>query len=857
MNRHLTLTATVLLATLSTATAQTTVSLEVTPEHRQTVTGFGAAALEHLMRPIDEVDIITKAFDPDGPVALNILRIEMSPNLKPDVTAADVGWDTPYDWHGYLPAVREARRHGALILATPWSPPGEYKTNGKATGGQEADVHGKLKTDCRDKLFTWMNTFLDYMQQNGAPVDVVSIQNEPDWWVSYSGCEYTPQEQLDLVKGYAALLDKQKYGVRLMSAEPLGFNPEYARLLMQDADAARHIDILGGHVYGNYDCKKNLAQTAQYGAGREVWMTEHTVNPRGDNGGGRFLPTWHEQLEFVEDVHECLVNGATAYVYWYLAKQYGLIGDGTKYDTAPCIPDENPRGKILDRGYLMGQFARQLKGATRLVSHLSLADGQENGRATTGVNRSFETSAFLRGDSLIVNVVDTTANDYLLNLTLPYTATALKRIQSTDGALCAEDVVEIEPGSEFTIAIPARSFTTLIFTIDGSSLNVAKGSDLLSGYTLGLASATTSLPEGWRCVQENGEVHEYGNSYSQGARIMSGFTGYKGRALYWRNDCAEYGRQDDFPLALQPGSYELAFATAAWKESPSFRVEIAPVSDGSPSDPIARSDVFAAAPNAAGSLAADVSGAEQRTFRFDVAEPGRYVIRFKDATTWGGFHEFLLLDCRLKSLAATTDLAADGFHVWDGCSAWPAVTEADGRGACDLGKQLQAGAIVYGDPSVTYQRYANLTGFDRLAVYATPGVQLRVLLNRLEVGNGGGDQNGGALTELTATVGDDGVALFDLSGYAFAHLNAVKLGWGSPAGTVCRLLLLSGDAELPPFARGDVNADGRVDGADVQVLASRLAGGQPSPFVAPAADVDGNGVTDITDVTALIKLLLP
>ena len=385
----------------------------------------------------------------------------------------------------------------------------------------------------------------------------------------------------------------------------------------------------------------------------------------------------------------------------------------------------------------------------------------------------------------------------------------------------------------------------------------AELSDLLSGYTLGLASATTSLPEGWRCVQENGEVHEYGNSYSQGARIMSGFTGYKGRALYWRNDCAEYGRQDDFPLALQPGSYELTFATAAWKESPSFRVEIAPVSDGSPSDPIARSDVFAATPNAAGSLAADVSGAELRTFRFDVAEPGRYVIRFKDATTWGGFHEFLLLDCRLKSLAATTDLAADGFHVWNGCSAWPTVTEADGRGACDLGKQLQAGAIVYGDPSVTYQRYANLTGFDRLAVYATPGVQLRVLLNRLEVGNGGGDQNGGALTELTATVGDDGVALFDLSGYAFAHLNAVKLGWGSPAGTVCRLLLLSGDAELPPFARGDVNADGRVDGADVQVLASRLAGAQPSPFVVPAADVDGNGVTDITDVTALIKLLLP
>ena len=299
-------------ASLSAAEAQTTINLNVTTEQKQTITGFGAAAMEALMRPIQDVDIIRTAFEPDSPIGLNILRMEMSANMKGDITKADIGWDTPYDWHGYLPAVREAKSHGALILATPWSPPAAYKTNNSASGGKDDGVHGKLKESSWGSLFTWFNTFLTYMQANDASVDVVALQNEPDWWVSYNGCEYTPQEMHDLVKQYAKRLNKDKFGVRLLGGEPLGFNPEYYRLLMEDPETAQYIDLNGGHVYGDYGRKKNLATSAGYAAGKEVWMTEHLINPRGDNGGIRDLPTWQEQLDFCDDVNECLSNGATA-----------------------------------------------------------------------------------------------------------------------------------------------------------------------------------------------------------------------------------------------------------------------------------------------------------------------------------------------------------------------------------------------------------------------------------------------------------------------------------------------------------------------------------------------------------------
>lgn len=442
------------------AMAQTMVTLSVSQTRKQTITGFGAAAMEHLMRPIQEASMITKAYGPNSEIGLNILRMEMSANLKPDINVSDVGWDTPYDWKGYLTAVRQAKRNGALILATPWSPPANYKTNNSSSGGKGdsyGNVEGKLSKP--DSLFIWMNTFLEYMKSQNAAVDVVSLQNEPDWWVGYSGCLYTPQELADVVAQYGHLLDKEKYGVRLMSGEPLGFNPKYAKAIVDNTKSAQLVDIFGGHVYGSYDCKKNLATTASYADGREVWMTEHLLN-NGDDGP-RTLPTWHQEMEFVEDVHECLINGATAYIYWYLAAEYALIGDGTKYYSTETVP-ENVRGKVLDRGRLMGQFARNLKGATMLATSTNLS----NGSSTPGVNQNFEMSAFVKGDSLIVNAVDTTSRAFNLKITLPVEAAAkVHRIESTEGNVYAEDDIATDGGREFTITIQPRSFTTLIFDI--------------------------------------------------------------------------------------------------------------------------------------------------------------------------------------------------------------------------------------------------------------------------------------------------------------------------------------------------------------------------------------------------------
>ncbi len=151
-----------------------------------------------------------------------------------------------------------------------------------------------------------------------------------------------------------------------------------------------------------------------------------------------------------------------------------------------------------------------------------------------------------------------------------------------------------------------------------------------------------TMPQGWRCMQENDEVHEYNNSYSLGARTFAGFIGFQGKGLYWRDNCAEYGRQSNYPLKLTAGSYILTYNMAAWKKTPNFKVQILDSSD----HVVAESDIFDATPNADGNKSADLSSAETRELPFDISQAGNYIISFKNTSTFNAdYYEFLLMNC--------------------------------------------------------------------------------------------------------------------------------------------------------------------------------------------------------------------
>jgi len=484
---------TVLALALATAVNAALYRITVKSDRCQTITGFGAASCDGAMKPYGtDTKPAELLYGAESQIGLNIMRMEISPSFTGD------NWGD-YDWNGSLPSAKIVKERGGIVFGTPWSPPGDYKTNGTAQGGNaesQGYQEGRLRTDCYEKFFPWLNTFLGWMQDHGVDVDAVSVQNEPDWWVDYSGCLYTPQEQLDLVKNYAYMLDREKYkGVRLISGEPLGFRPDYSDILLNDPTARAQVDIIAGHIYG-HEPLGNLKNAAKKAAkyGKEVWMTEHSST---DNIGER-LPTWHEQLLFAEELNECMLAGCTGYIYWYMRAHWAFVSTGeSKYGTA-----NSRKNRLLPRAYVMSHFAKHVTGSTRLATSADMTEGKEADK---------EFSAYIKGDSLILMAIDTTATVRDLRITLPYNVRSGIHVLSTGNEaenLCQESPIAIDEPTNVVVAhMPARSLNTYIFMIDKGSQAIeshqSTPDDTPTGYC-DLQGRRLEVPHGL-CIEKHAD----------------------------------------------------------------------------------------------------------------------------------------------------------------------------------------------------------------------------------------------------------------------------------------------------------------------------------------------------------------
>ena len=430
---------------------------------KQTITGFGAACCDGAMCPYaTDTKPVQLLYGPQSKIGLNIMRMEISPNFIGDVRVAEWGnWDSPYDWNGSLPSAKIVKQRGGIVFGTPWSPPGEYKTNGTAQGGNAEDQgyqRGKLREDCYELFFPWLNTFLKWMKDNGVDVDAVSLQNEPDWWVSYSGCLYDPEDLVKLVKNYAWMLDRETFpGVKLISGEPLGFTQNYTDPLMKDETCREQVDIVAGHLYGHLPLKyMKPAGILPLKYGKELWMTEHSVTDNIDH-----LPTWEENLIFAEELNECMLAGCTGYIYWYMRAHWAFVGTGeTKYGT------DNKKNVLLPRAYVMSHFAKHVTGSTRLATSKDDAGGRQDEGQAAG----YEYSAYIKGDSIIVMAINTTERDTELKVKLPFSVKSgicLQSLGNEAANLCQEEVIAIdEPTQEIIVNMPYQSLNTYILMLD-------------------------------------------------------------------------------------------------------------------------------------------------------------------------------------------------------------------------------------------------------------------------------------------------------------------------------------------------------------------------------------------------------
>ncbi len=444
--------------TVGSQAARPQTSLQVYDIRKQTITGFGGACCDGAMKPFGTDNAcVSKLYGYRTKIGLNILRMEISPSFTGD------NWGD-YDWNGSLPSAKVVKDRGGIVFGTPWSPPGEYKTNGTAQGGNsdsQGNQRGKLRLDCYSKFFPWLNTYLQWMKDHGVAVDAVSLQNEPDWWVDYSGCLYDPQDLVTLVKNYAHLLDREKFpGVRLISGEPLGFTQNFTDPLMQDPTCREQVDIVAGHLYGHLPLQyMKPAGVLPLKYGKELWMTEHSVT---DNTGA--LPTWTDNLIFAEELNECMLSGCTGYIYWYLRAHWAFCGTGeTKYGAA------NKKDELLPRAFVMSHFSKNVTGSTRLETSKDV----DAGRTEEGKLQNEQYSAYIKGDSIIVMAINARDMARNLKIKLPYNVSSCQLWLSTGNEsenLCQKSNLDIpEVTDNYLYEMPAQSLSTFIFTIDQGS----------------------------------------------------------------------------------------------------------------------------------------------------------------------------------------------------------------------------------------------------------------------------------------------------------------------------------------------------------------------------------------------------
>ncbi len=387
----------------------------------QTVTGFGGM-LNPTWTAGDAVLTDANIEVLYNQLGYNLIRMMIYPTESYTGSTVSV-------WDRDVAIAKKAKSYGAQVLASPWTPPSSMKDNNSNIGGHLSE--SKYAT-----YATYLNTFVTYMAGKGLTVDVVSVQNEPDWNASYDGCLWSGAQLLKFVKEQGATV-KGTTGVKLLASESLNFTQSYTDPILNDATAAANLDICGGHLYGKAPQDYPLARTK----GKEVWMTEHLENEEST----RIWDKWDGAMWLADELHACMDKNFTGYIYWYLKRYYGMIGDNTTTGSSAGIA----HNQVTKRAYVMAHYAKYATGRQRIkltstsTNLLATAYLGTNDMTVVLINKSAGTIAIpvpSSRDIVSATAIETTASVSMQNKSV--TISSDKR--SVDVSLLPSSIVSIK-----------------------------------------------------------------------------------------------------------------------------------------------------------------------------------------------------------------------------------------------------------------------------------------------------------------------------------------------------------------------------------------------------------------------------
>lgn len=432
-----------------TCTANTTgapVSINWTNVHQQ-IDGFGASNAFHSASMTAANQNLFFGTGP-GQLGLTLLRVGVTDGSGEPGSCLNIDSSCAGPYGSDMQAVIA---HGGRVIATPWTPPAAYKTNGLPTCSNNAG----LATAHYGDYATWLANFVKSVQaQYGVTLYAISVQNEPDICANYDTAYWTAANIDDFVKN--------NLGPRVAAdgLSTLIFAPETASYYAltvgstcgADPSCYQYVGGINWHDYfANLSGTNTVAANpypSGWPAGKKYWETEVSCFPSGPNF---CQPGFHTDMANALDWAAVIdqriaVDGANAWLYWFLI--------GLKSTDDEGLMASN--GTIAKRAYMMGQYSRFVRPGYFRIDATHLPE--------PGVSVSAYQDTATNTLVVIVTNFSSSADSQTFNISnAPAFSAVTPWITSANWSLEQQASVPISANS-FTYLLPPHSITTFVST---------------------------------------------------------------------------------------------------------------------------------------------------------------------------------------------------------------------------------------------------------------------------------------------------------------------------------------------------------------------------------------------------------
>ncbi|MDR0320253.1 MAG: hypothetical protein LBI28_01990 [Treponema sp.] len=269
------------------------------------------------------------------------------------------------------------------VMSTPWTPPNNRVTQWKedVTGvnvrqnytmdWSRPDLWGRLR---RDKYNDYADLLADYVKNfeamMGAPLAILSVQNEPNWKVQYESAYWNGNDLRDFIKVIGQRFPMKgvavgEGGIGIMMPEFENFNINFNDMIkpsLDDPESQRVISHIGLHQYNGASDSSSRAGSRAFpeivASGKRFWQSEVSGASGQIPAGAGIL----NALYYARMIHWDMTLAQTnAFLYWWL-----WTGNQASLPSSLVYVDEDEL-VVSDRLYVMGQYSRFIRPGWRRI----------------------------------------------------------------------------------------------------------------------------------------------------------------------------------------------------------------------------------------------------------------------------------------------------------------------------------------------------------------------------------------------------------------------------------------------------------------------------------------------------------